>query len=81
MFPLCAVKTTARGCEVLPQAYQKHARGRPRAQDYRHMNGSSVHTYTLVNASNAATFVKFHWVPTVGARAAGLLVPGIGFGC
>jgi catalase len=61
----------------MPQAHQKHARARPRAQDYRHMNGSSVHTYTLVNASNAATFVKFHWVPTVGARPLGLCDPGM----
>jgi catalase len=52
-----------------------------RVQDYRHMNGSSVHTYTLVNASNAATFVKFHWVPTVGARPLGLFVTGIRLGC
>lgn len=37
-------------------------------QDFRHMNGSGVHTFTLVNSTNTPTFVKFHWRPSVGAR-------------
>ena len=31
------------------------------------MNGSGVHTFTLVNSTNTPTFVKFHWRPSVGA--------------
>lgn len=31
------------------------------------MNGSGVHTFTLVNSTNKPTFVKFHWRPSVGA--------------
>ena len=39
-------------------------------QDYRHMNGSGVHTFTLVNKANQPTLVKFHWLPTAGASVA-----------
>lgn len=35
-------------------------------QDYRHMNGSGVHTFTLINKANQPTYVKFHWLPTAG---------------
>ncbi|BDA45347.1 Catalase isozyme C [Coccomyxa sp. Obi] len=34
--------------------------------DYRHMNGSSVNTYTLIDKSGNVHYVKFRWVPTVG---------------
>ena len=37
--------------------------------DYRHMNGSGVHTFSLISSSGNSTFVKFHWVPTLGERA------------
>ena len=36
--------------------------------DYRHMNGSGVHTFALISSSGNSTFVKFHWVPTLGER-------------
>ena len=36
--------------------------------DYRHMNGSGVHTFALISSSGVSTFVKFHWVPTLGER-------------
>ncbi len=36
--------------------------------DYRHINGSSVHTYSLISSSGKVTFVKFHWLPTLGAH-------------
>lgn len=35
-------------------------------QDFRHMNGSGVHTFTLINAAGRETLVKFHWRPTCG---------------
>ncbi len=34
--------------------------------DYRHMNGSSVNTYTLINSAGKVQYVKFRWVPTLG---------------
>ncbi|KAK9840788.1 hypothetical protein WJX81_004808 [Elliptochloris bilobata] len=37
-------------------------------QDFRHMNGSGVHTFTLINKANQPTFVKFHWLPTLGEK-------------
>lgn len=37
--------------------------------DYRHMNGSGVHTFALISSSGNSTFVKFHWVPTAGKHA------------
>ena len=37
--------------------------------DYRHMNGSGVHTFALISSSGVSTFVKFHWVPTAGEHA------------
>ncbi|CAK0787977.1 hypothetical protein CVIRNUC_011199 [Coccomyxa viridis] len=36
--------------------------------DYRHMNGSGVHTFALISSSGNSTFVKFHWVPTAGEK-------------
>ncbi|KAK9081610.1 hypothetical protein Sjap_026644 [Stephania japonica] len=35
-------------------------------QDYRHMDGSGVNTYTLINKAGKAHYVKFHWRPTCG---------------
>ncbi|KAK9109438.1 hypothetical protein Sjap_017498 [Stephania japonica] len=35
-------------------------------QDYRHMDGSGVYTYTLINKAGKAHYVKFHWRPTCG---------------
>ncbi|KAK9081612.1 hypothetical protein Sjap_026646 [Stephania japonica] len=37
-------------------------------QDYRHMDGSGVNTYTLINKAGKAHYVKFHWRPTCGAH-------------
>ena len=37
-------------------------------QDYRHMDGSGVHTFTLLNKAGKATYVKFHWRPTCGVK-------------
>ncbi|KAK4744014.1 hypothetical protein SAY87_010326 [Trapa incisa] len=37
-------------------------------QDYRHMEGSGVNTYTLINKSGKAVYVKFHWRPTCGVK-------------
>jgi catalase len=34
--------------------------------DYRHMNGSSVNTYSLINSTGAVTLVKFQWKPVLG---------------
>ena len=34
--------------------------------NYRHINGSSVHTYSLISSTGKVTFVKFHWLPTAG---------------
>lgn len=36
--------------------------------DYRHMNGSSVNTYTLINKAGKVQYVKFRWVPTLGEK-------------
>ncbi|URE35911.1 hypothetical protein MUK42_18263 [Musa troglodytarum] len=36
--------------------------------NYRHMDGSGVHTFTLVNREGKATYVKFHWRPTCGVK-------------
>ena len=36
--------------------------------DYRHMEGSGVNTYKLVNDQGVAHLVKFHWQPTQGVR-------------
>ncbi|KAF4388534.1 hypothetical protein CsatB_007972 [Cannabis sativa] len=38
-------------------------------QDYRHMEGFGVHTFTLVNKAGKVTFVKFHWKPTCGVKS------------
>ncbi|XP_043707932.1 catalase-like isoform X1 [Telopea speciosissima] len=37
-------------------------------QDYRHMEGSSVNTYTLINKAGKVNYVKFHWRPTCGVK-------------
>ncbi|XBH58493.1 hypothetical protein VPH35_079917 [Triticum aestivum] len=37
--------------------------------DYRHMDGSGVNTYTLVNRAGKAHYVKFHWKPTCGVKS------------
>jgi len=36
--------------------------------DYRHMEGSGVNTYKLVNDQGVAHLVKFHWQPKQGVR-------------
>ncbi|GLT46057.1 hypothetical protein SLA2020_198450 [Shorea laevis] len=36
--------------------------------DYRHINGSSVNTYTLINKAGKGHYVKFHWKPTCGVK-------------
>ncbi|RWV79358.1 hypothetical protein GW17_00059518, partial [Ensete ventricosum] len=36
--------------------------------NYRHMDGSGVHTFTLLNREGKATYVKFHWRPTCGVK-------------
>ncbi|KAF2312490.1 hypothetical protein GH714_034861 [Hevea brasiliensis] len=38
-------------------------------QDYRHMDGSGVNTYTLINKAGKAYYVKFHWKPTCGVKS------------
>uniref|UniRef100_A0A0V0GZ76 Putative ovule protein n=1 Tax=Solanum chacoense TaxID=4108 RepID=A0A0V0GZ76_SOLCH len=30
------------------------------------MDGSGVHTFTLINRAGKSTYVKFHWKPTCG---------------
>ncbi len=42
-------------------------RGVPRS--YRMMEGFGVHTFRLVNAEGASTFVKFHWRPLAGVHS------------
>ena len=42
-------------------------RGIPRS--YRMMQGFGVHTFRLVNAQGASTFVKFHWKPMLGTHS------------
>ncbi|KAF7141503.1 hypothetical protein RHSIM_Rhsim06G0006600 [Rhododendron simsii] len=37
-------------------------------QDYRHMEGSGVNTYTLINKAGKVQYVKFHWKPTCGVK-------------
>ncbi|CAN6461861.1 unnamed protein product [Victoria cruziana] len=36
--------------------------------DYRHMDGSGVNTYTLINKAGREQYVKFHWKPTCGVK-------------
>jgi catalase len=38
-------------------------------RSYRMMEGFGVHTFRLVNAAGASTFVKFHWRPRLGAQS------------
>ena len=42
-------------------------RGIPRS--YRMMAGFGVHTFRLVNAQGASSFVKFHWKPMLGTHS------------
>ncbi|KAJ8625663.1 hypothetical protein MRB53_034193 [Persea americana] len=37
-------------------------------QDYRHMDGFGVNTYTLINKAGKAHYVKFYWKPTCGVK-------------
>ena len=37
-------------------------------QDYRHMDGFGVHTFTLINKAGKVHYVKFHWKPTCGVK-------------
>ncbi|XP_042059244.1 catalase-like [Salvia splendens] len=37
-------------------------------QDYRHMEGFGVHTFTLINKAGKVSYVKFHWKPTCGIK-------------
>ncbi|XP_021675148.2 catalase isozyme 2 [Hevea brasiliensis] len=37
-------------------------------QDYRHMEGFGVHTFTFINKAGKVTYVKFHWKPTCGVK-------------
>ena len=32
------------------------------------MNGSGVHTFTLLNKAGKVTYVKFHWRPKCGEK-------------
>ncbi|MCE7003612.1 catalase [Kibdelosporangium philippinense] len=38
-------------------------------RSYRMMQGFGVHTFRLVNAHGAGTFVKFHWKPVLGTHS------------
>jgi catalase len=38
-------------------------------RSYRMMEGFGVHTFRLINESDEATFVKFHWKPKLGTHA------------
>lgn len=38
-------------------------------RSYRMMQGFGVHTFRLVNAQGAGTFVKFHWTPQLGTHS------------
>ena len=38
-------------------------------RSYRMMEGFGVHTFRLVNAAGASTFVKFHWRPKLGMQS------------
>ncbi|MDP1598509.1 catalase [Phenylobacterium sp.] len=38
-------------------------------RSYRMMEGFGVHTFRLVNADGASTFVKFHWRPKLGMQS------------
>jgi len=38
-------------------------------RSYRMMEGFGVHTFRLVDAKGASTFVKFHWRPALGAQS------------
>lgn len=38
-------------------------------ENYRTMEGFGVHTFTLINAAGKSTYVKFHWLPTIGVKS------------
>ncbi|OWM70577.1 hypothetical protein CDL15_Pgr014250 [Punica granatum] len=37
-------------------------------QDYRHMNGSGVHAYSLISKTGKQHLIKWHWRPTCGMK-------------
>lgn len=37
-------------------------------RSYRMMNGAGVNTYRLVNAEGKSHYVKYHWIPDLGAH-------------
>ncbi|RNI22926.1 catalase [Flexivirga caeni] len=47
--------------------WQMSDRAIPRS--FRFMEGFGVHTFRLVNADGASTFVKFHWKPVLGMQS------------
>ena len=34
-----------------------------------HMDGSGVHTFTLINRAGKSSYVKFHWKPTCDVKS------------
>ena len=62
----CSPETLTEAHCVLQVSYLFDDVGIP--ADYRHINGSSVHTYSLISSSGKVTFVKFHWLPTLGGH-------------
>jgi catalase len=38
-------------------------------RSFRMMEGFGVHTFRLINAEGKASFVKFHWRPTIGSQS------------
>ncbi|PSR99514.1 Catalase [Actinidia chinensis var. chinensis] len=38
-------------------------------QDYRHMEGFGVNTFTFINKAGKVHYIKFHWKPTCGVRS------------
>ena len=38
-------------------------------QDYRHMEGFGVNTFSLINRDGKVHYVKFHWKPTCGVKS------------
>ena len=38
-------------------------------RSFRFMEGFGVHTFRLVDADGASTFVKFHWKPKLGLQS------------
>lgn len=38
-------------------------------RSYRMMQGFGVHTFRLINEEGKSTFVKYHWIPHLGAHS------------